>query len=193
MENCSMSQIGTQKLSQDLPIQHATMTLEEFFENDVEGYEYVKGELIPMAAASIRHDEISVNIVYFLYTHVHENKLGRLYTGETSFKVGERVLKPDVAFVSTPRLSAEKDKGHPLPPDLAIEVISPNDVQSTVVYKALTHLDAGTRCVWVVKPVPKTVTVYKSETDIKTLIREDTLTGDDVVPGFSCPVELLFE
>lgn len=57
----------------------------------------------------------------------------------------------------------------------------------------LAYLDAGTRCVWVLEPVSKTVTVYKSEIDIKTLTRDDTLTGDDVVPGFSCPVELLFE
>ena len=40
-----------------------------------------------------------------------------------------------------------------------------------------------TRLVWVIEPVAKTVTVYRSEADIEMLTREDTLTGEDVVPG----------
>ena len=188
-----MSQIETHELSQNLSSQHATMTLEEFLEKDVEGYEYVKGELIPMAAASMRHGRISVNVLRYLDQTVYDNKLGELYTAETSFKVGERVLKPDIAFISSERITGDPDKGSPISPDLAIEVVSPTDIQSRIVGKALAYLDAGTRCVWVLEPVSQTVTVYKSETDIKTLTRDDTLTGDDVVPGFSCPVELLFE
>lgn len=188
-----MSQIETLEQSQDSSIQYATMTLEEFLENDVEGYEYVNGELIPMTAASMRHGRIAVNILRYLDPTVYDNRLGELYTAETSFKVGERVLKPDIAFILEKRISGAPDKGSPIPPDLAIEVVSPTDVQSRIVGKALAYLDAGTQCVWVIEPISKTVTVYKSETDIKTLTRNDTLTGDDVVPGFSCPVELLFE
>ncbi len=189
-----MAQIETHTPLQDIPLpEPGTMTLEEFLENDVEGFEYVKGELIPMAGASRRHGRISVNILRYLDPTVYNNNLGELYTSETSFKVGERVLKPDVAFVASERLDVDEDKGLPIPPDLAIEVISPSDIQSRILDKVRAYLDAGTRCVWVVEPTLKTVTVYKSETDINILTREDTLTGDDVVPGFSCPVELLFE
>ena len=189
-----MTQLETQEISQDIPsLIHGTMTLEEFLENDVEGYEYVKGELVPMPATSIRHGKIGMNLIHFLNIYVRENKIGRLYSLETSFKVGEWVLKPYIAFVSSERMVEDEDKGFPIPPELAIEVVSPSDIHSRVVGKALAYLDAGTRCVWIVDPVSKTVTVYKSETDIKTLTREDTLTGDDVVPGFSCPIEQLFE
>ena len=189
-----MTQLDTHDPLQDISIpEPGTMTLEEFLENDVEGFEYVKGKLIPMAGASRRHGRISVNILRYLDPTVYDNNLGELYTSGASFKVGERVLKPDVAFVSTDRLTGDDDKGLPIPLDLAIEVVSPSDIHSRVIGKALAYLDAGTRCVWIIDPVSKTVTVYKSETDIKTLTREDTLTGDDVVPGFSCPVELLFE
>ena len=186
-------QIEMQELQEHLSPQHTSMTLEEFLETDVEGYEYVKGELIPMAAASRRHGRISVNILRYLDPTVYDNNLGELYTSETSFKVGERVLKPDVAFVAAEQLDVDEDKGLPMPPDLAIEVVSPTDIHSRIIGKALAYLDAGTRCVWIVDPVSKTVTVYKSETDIKILTQNDTLTGDDVVPGFSCSVELLFE
>ena len=179
-----------QNISSSVP---TTMTLNEFLENDVEGYEYIKGELVPMPDASIKHSEIGINLIHYLHIHVRQNNLGRVYSLETSFKVGERVLKPDIAYVSAERLSDDKDKGYPIPPDLAVEVVSPSDIHSRVLGKVLAYLDAGTRCVWLLEPTLETVTVYKSETDIKTLTREDTLTGEDVVPGFSCPVELLFE
>ncbi|MDE0466428.1 MAG: Uma2 family endonuclease [Candidatus Poribacteria bacterium] len=55
------------------------------------------------------------------------------------------------------------------------------------------EVEQGIRLVWVLEPVAKTVTVYRSETDIETLTRNDTLTGEDVVPGFSCPIAHLFE
>ncbi len=188
-----MSQVEAHELSQDLSIKHATMTLDEFLENDVEGYEFIKGELVPIAGTSRRHGRINVNILRYLDPQVYNSKLGELYTSETSFKVGERVLKPDLAFITAERLDVDEDKGLPIPPDLAIEVVSPSDIHSRIIGKVFAYLDAGTRCVWIVDPVSKTVTVYKSDTDIKIFTREDTLTGDDVVPGFSCPVELLFE
>lgn len=175
------------------PPESIKMTLEEFLEHDVEGYEYVNGELVAMSPPSREHGEISINIIRYLDAHVYQNKLGRLYTAETTFQVGERTVKPDVAFVSTAGLTGEKTKGFSIPPDLAIEVVSPSDVQSRIAEKALAYLNAGTRLVWVLEPVSKTVTVYRSETDIETLTRDDTLTGEDVVPGFSCPVARLFE
>ena len=175
-----------------LPIP-TTMTLEEFLENDMPGYEYAKGELIPMSPATRRHGKISANVIGHLYSHVYENGLGELYTAETIFQVGDRLMKPDVAFVSTARLDVDEDKIFPIPPDLAIEVVSPSDVQSRVTRKALNYLNAGTRLVWVLDPVSKTVTVYRSEIDIEVLTREATLTGEDVVPGFTCLVAEFFE
>ena len=175
------------------PPENLKMTLEDFLAHDVEGYEYVKGELVLMAPPSREHGEISINVIRYLDAHVYQNKLGRLYTAETTFQVGERIMKPDVAFVSTAQLTGDKTKGFPIPPDLAIEVVSPSDVQSRVAAKALAYLEAGTDLVWVLEPISKTVTVYRSETEIETLTRNDTLTGEDVVPGFSCPIAHLFE
>ena len=61
-----------------------------------------------------------------------------------------------------------------------------------IVEKAFAYLESGTQLVWVVEPKSKTVMVYRSETDIKLLTRNDTLTGEDVVEGFSCSVAELF-
>ena len=170
-----------------------TMTLEEFLENDLEGYEYVKGELVQMAPPSMEHGEISINIIRYLDMHVYKHQLGRLYTAETTFQLDDRLVKPDIAFVSIERLPENRRKGSPVPPDLAIEIVSPSDKHYDVTEKALAYLRSGTRLVWVIEPVAKTVMIYRSETDFTVLNYEDTLTGEEVVKGFSCPVAQLFE
>ena len=182
----------TSESIQEMPVPD-TMTLEEFLENDLEGYEYIQGELIAMSPPSMVHGEISINIIRYLDRHVYKHQLGRLYTAETTFELGDRVVKPDVAFISTERLPENREKGSPVPPDLAVEVVSPSDKQYDVTEKALAYLKAGTLLVWVIEPVAKTVMVYRSETDFTLLSCEDTLTGEDVVPGFACPVVQLFE
>ena len=172
--------------------QQASMTLAEFLENDIDGYEYVKGELVPMSPPTRIHSKVSVKVIRYLDRYVDENQLGEVHV-EANFQVGERVLKPDVAFVSTPRLDGDENTGFPIPPDLAIEVVSPTDVQWRIVDKAFTYLNAGTRLVWVLDPRSQTVTVYRSQRDMVLLTYEDTLTGENVVSGFTCPVAQLFE
>ena len=54
----------------------ASMTLDEFLEYDIEGYEYIKGELVPKAPATRAHSRISVNVIRYLDRYVDENQLG---------------------------------------------------------------------------------------------------------------------
>lgn len=169
------------------------MTLEEFFDSNLEGFEYIKGELIPKPPTTGEHGDISSNIQWYLQSHVRTNQLGRIYTSDTGFRVGERVLMPDIAFLSLSQLPADRSTIFPIPPELAVEVISPSDILWNVYEKALAYLEAGTRLVWVIEPVARTVIVFRSITDIKTLTQNDVLTGEDVVEGFSCPVLQLFE
>ncbi len=175
------------------PPESVTMTLDEFLASDLEGYEYVKGELVPMPPTSLEHGEIGICVVRYLDRHVHENQLGRVYTSDTGFQVGERVLMPDVAFVSTARLPENRKKASPVPPDLAVEVVSPTDVHSRVSEKVRAYLEAGTLMVWVLDPVLETVTVYRADEPFNLLMHGDTLTGENVVEGFSCDVAKLFE
>ena len=194
MEEQEMDPQNTREFKQEMSLpEHGEMTLEEFLESDLEGYEYVKGELIPMPAASAEHGIVSARVFLHLGLYVRENQLGEVVTPDTGFQVGERVLKPDIAFLSTAHLPDDLSKAFPVPPDLAIEVVSPSDAFRRVIEKAFAYIEAGTQIVWVIEPGSKTVTVYRSETDIKLLTREDTLSGEDVVEGFSCQVAQLFE
>ncbi|CAN5641019.1 hypothetical protein BH20ACT10_BH20ACT10_03040 [soil metagenome] len=77
-------------------------------------------------------------------------------------------------------------------PDLAVEVVSPNDTHSEVVEKSLEWLEAGCRMVIVVEPRRKTATVYRSRDDIRILTEGDAIDGADVVPGWRLPVSEIF-
>ena len=178
--------------SEGIPLESVKMTLEEFLQSDLEGYEYVNGELIPRMPTSLKHGKINTSLILSLGSHVRENQLGDIYSSDTGFRIGERMLIPDIAFVSHARIPDDMDKASPIPPDLAVEVVSPTDVLNRIVEKAFAYLAAGTQLVWVVEPKSKTVMVYRSETDIKLLTRNDTLTGEDVVEGFACQVAELF-
>ena len=177
----------------DLTPEVLAMTLEEFLESDLEDYEYVKGELVPVPPTSAEHGRISTNLFLPLGVYVRENQLGDVYMPDTGFTVGERIMIPDIAFISRERIPADMSKAFPIPPDLAVEVVSRTDALHRVEEKAFAYLEAGTQLVWVLKPVSKTVTVYRSETNIILLTRDDTLTGEEIIKGFSCQVAELFE
>ena len=104
-EGQKMGQQSVREFTQEMPpAEHTTMTLEEFLESDLEGYEYVKGEIIPMPPTSGEHGKISINLILPLGLYVRENQLGDVYVPDTGFQIGDRVLMPDIAFVSSARL-----------------------------------------------------------------------------------------
>lgn len=162
-------------------------------------YELVRGELRGIAPAGNKHGYVAGEVFGELREHVKTNRLGRTYAAETGFKITsnpDTVRAPDVAFVSQARLDrvGEVEGYWPGAPDLAVEVVSPNDVHTEVVEKALSWLEAGCRLVLVVDPGQRTVTAYRSLEDIRILRAEagDVVDGGDVVPGWRLALGELF-
>jgi Uma2 family endonuclease len=106
----------------------------------------------------------------------------------------DKVRRADVSFIRFGRLTREQPpEGHiRLAPDLAVEVVSPNDLAYDVDSKVEDYLQAGVRLVWVVNPVTRTVRVHRPDGPGATLRADDELTGGDVLPGFSCRIRELF-
>jgi Uma2 family endonuclease len=160
-------------------------------------YELVKGELRQMSPAGHTHGKIAARLGAELFRHVEEHDLGEVYAAETGFKLKsdpDYVRAPDAAFVRRARVEQVGDaQGYfPGAPDLAAEVVSPGDKVSEVEEKVEEWLDAGTTLVWIVSPKLRTVTVYRSLSDVTTLTEKDALDGEQVVPGFRYPVAKLF-
>lgn len=175
------------------------VTAEELLRMPDDGfrYELVKGELRKMPPAGNEHGYRAAEIASELRNHVKANGLGRVYAAETGFLIHadpDTVRAPDAAFISRERLERVGPVGGYWPgaPDLAVEVVSPNDRHTDVVEKALDWLDAGCRMVLVVDPKQHTVTVYRSREDIRILTESDTINRADVLPGFSLPVTEIF-
>ncbi len=160
-------------------------------------YELVEGELFETAPTGRDHGRITSRIDRRLGTYVEENGLGEVFTGEPGYYLArdpDTVRAPDVAFVSSERLSSEgSSRGfsdeHP---DLIVEVVSPNDVATKVQTKTEQWLRHGARLVWLVYPDTRSVVVYRYLSDAHVLHEDDELSGDPVLPGFSCPVNDIF-
>ena len=164
---------------------------------DIGRCELVRGELIMMSPAGSEHGWIIMNIAAPMATFVRQHSLGRVFGAETGFRIGhdpDTVRAPDVAFVVAQRIGGKLSPGFfPGPPDLAVEVLSPDDRAGEVLAKVQDWLDAGCRGVWVVDPRTRTVTVYRSPSGIVLLGTSETVDGGDLLPGFSLAVSELFQ
>jgi len=158
--------------------------------------ELMKGELLEMPPAGGRHGSRAMRLGVRLGAYVLDNQLGEVFAAETGFILArepDTVRAPDVAFVSQNRLPAPIPDGYlELTPDLAVEVVSPNDTRREVRDKVNEWLDAGVRMVWVVDAKRKIVTEYLAKGEINVFGESDMLDGGDVVPGFSLQVREIF-
>jgi len=131
-----------------------------------------------------------------LFGFVEPRNLGAVYSGDPGFLIArdpDTVRAPDVAFVQAERVPAEPVRGYfEGAPDLAVEILSPNDLASQVLDKVHQWLEAGCLIVWVVDPEKKTVTVYEAPDRAVTLVEGDELCGGDLLPGLRLPVAELF-
>jgi Uma2 family endonuclease len=159
-------------------------------------FELVQGELVMMSPAGGRHGKCCLTIGRVIGNYVDAHSLGNLTSNDTGIVLQhdpDTVLAPDVAFWTRERLPEVPEGFVEVPPDLAIEVVSPNDPHARLHEKVLCYLDHGVKLVWVADPEAKTVTVYRSRQDVQILGAEDTISGEVVLPGFSCGVAEFFE
>jgi len=158
-------------------------------------YELIDGELA-MSPAGFEHGDISVRLTARLMNVVTAGHLGAVLDSSTGFKMRNgNVLSPDVSFVAKARLQGMKQ----LPkgffegaPDLAVEVLSPDDRVQRLQRKMRDYFENGTRLAWVVNPDEQSVLVYRGLAPGAPLGIRDTLEAAEIVPGFSMPVSDLF-
>ena len=176
------------------------MTADELLRlpDDGQRHELIAGVLRTMPLYGAEHGRVAANLAMLLGQYVYAHNLGCVYAAGTGFQLTARpdtVRAPDLAFVRQERvLAVGRVMGYlPGPPDLAAEVLSPNDRPAEVEEKVASWLAHGTRLVLVVDPRRRTVRVYRPGTPPRTLAEQDVLSGEDVVPGWTLPVGALFE
>jgi Uma2 family endonuclease len=175
------------------------MTADEFLELPDDGllHELVRGEVITMSLPGGEHGEVAGEIFRLFANHVKSTKLGKTYAAETGFLIErdpDTVRGADAAFVRAKRIPeiTNPRKHVPFAPDLAVEVLSPNDRPDQVGEKIQEWLAAGSRAVWSVNLNERTVTVHRPGAEPVTVTEDQDLDGGDVLPGFVCRVALFF-
>ncbi len=160
-------------------------------------YELVRGELQETPPAGGYHGNVAFTIASIIGAYIRGKDLGVGFTAETGFvtrRAPDSVRAPDVAFVSKERLAGGRapDGFVQTAPDLAVEVVSPNDSASAIDAKVNEYFDAGASLVWVVYPGTRSVTVHLSPGENWTLNEEAVLDGEPVFEDFHVPVSELF-
>lgn len=163
-----------------------------------EGYELINGVPVEKQMGA-KSDEIALTLGARLRDYARGHKIGRVYGGTTGFKkcfphAPKMMRKPDVSFVTEARLpNGDSPRGDfSIAPDLAAEVVSPNDTYEEVAQKVWDYKQAAVKLIWVIDPATKTVLVRRLDGTVSELDDTGTLSGEDIVPGFSCPVAELF-
>ena len=179
-------------------VKTAGVTAAELLDMPEDGYRYelVRGELRKMAPAGAYHGRTAIKIGAALLDYVAANGLGEVFGAETGFRIGsdpDHVRAPDAAFVRRERLTTGRVTGYwPGAPDLAVEVISPNDRYTEVEEKVADWLAAGVQLVVLVNPRNRTVTRRAPGESPVTLTEGDILEGGAVIPGWQMAVADIF-
>jgi Uma2 family endonuclease len=171
---------------------------EEFLKlPDSVSYELVDGKLVERNMGA-KASAIAAAIVAILRNFIKPRKLGHLMGSECSYQCFPddpgKLRRPDVSLVSKGRLDPDEppDGQIKIPPDLAIEVLSPGDLAYEIDAKVAEYQQAGVRLIWVVNPRTRTVRIHRPADapngPISSLGDSDTITGEEVLPGFESRV-----
>jgi Uma2 family endonuclease len=157
-------------------------------------YEIVAGQPEEKTMGGARHSGVGVRLIMRLASHVETHQLGGIYGPDATFQIGENQRIPDVAFVAATRFPVEGEPEGiwPMPPDLAVEIISPYDLYEKVISKVEEYLARGVRQVWLISSEHKTITIYSSPTHTTILTAADDLVSEELLPGFRCRIADLF-
>jgi Uma2 family endonuclease len=160
-------------------------------------YEIVGGQRVELPPMSAFATVITTRIITALDPVVTAQRLGSV-AGETVFVLDPHTdlrRRPDVAFISAARWPLDREIPEEgdwvVVPDLAVEVISPNDLFQPVLAKVREYFHYGVRQVWLVIPAERLVYVYDAVTTVRA-VGEPGRLETPLLSGLSLPLAQLF-
>lgn len=164
---------------------------------DGDHYELVDGNLVERQVGAVS-SLVATMLARFIVNHCEAGGLGWVFGSDCGYRCfpgsPDKIRRPDVSFLLQGRLPADRlPTGFmSMAPDLAAEVVSPNDLAYEVDQKVEEFLGAGVRLLWVINPELRTVRVHRADGSVSVLREHEDLDGEDVLPGFHCRVGQLF-
>jgi Uma2 family endonuclease len=164
---------------------------------DGKDYELVDGHLVERSMSELS-SWVGGRLYRNLDTFVEDHDLGWTWPADLGYECYPdrpgKVRRPDVSFIRKERKpEGPTSEGYAhIAPDLAVEIVSPNDLWSELQGKVEEYLAAGVASVWVIDPVSRTAFVHRRDGTVSRLREADELSGEDIIPGFRCPLSSIF-
>jgi Uma2 family endonuclease len=165
---------------------------------DEQRFEWVEGQLREKPSMGAKANRIATVLASFLDAHARSHRLGLVFTQECGYQAfpnePKRVRFPDVSFVARGRLPNDRPPdGHMrIPPDLEVEVVSPNDIAEDLEARISDYLSVGVRLLWIIYPASRSLWLVRRDGTAARLTEAQDLSGEDLLPGFTCPIRALF-
>jgi Uma2 family endonuclease len=164
---------------------------------DQPGVEFINGVVREQPLMSVEGGKVIATITALLYNAAtgagvdvfSETVSYRCFPAEPA-----RFRRPDVSAVRSDRLVGMNLRAGslPIPPDLAVEVVSPGDTADDVNEKIEEYVQKGFRCVWIVYLTTRTVHVFRADGSSSIFHERDEITGESLLPSFRTPVSAFF-
>lgn len=147
------------------------------------------GELIIMSPTGGNTGKRNSSINFQLQVWNRHRRLGEVFDSSTGFIFPNGATRsPDVSWVISERWDVfspeQQDCLLPLCPDFVIELRSPSDALFRIQTKMQEYIDNGTRLGWLIDPQRQIVEVYRSRREMEILASPETVSGEEVLPGF---------
>ena len=148
------------------------------------------GTLIVMTPASTDGGGRELTLGAQLWNWSKANGQGKAFGPSAGYTLPDGSVKaPDASWIRRERLDAlpreERDRFARIVPDFAAEVRSPSDGLNEVRAKMAAYIAHGVRLGWLIDPIRRTVEVYRPGREPETLTAPKSLSGEDVLPGFT--------
>ena len=160
------------------------------------------GELIIMPPTGGSAGWKNLSLSAQLYNWSIQDGTGIGFDSSTEFILPNGARRsPDVSWIKLERWNQltqkEKDGFPPIAPDFVIELVSPSDLKNQryedLQAKMRSYLDSGVRLGWLIEPSARQVEIYRLGHPVEILENPSTLSGEEVLPGFSLLLTSIFE
>ena len=175
------------------------MTLDEFLElpETEPPSEFVCGRIVPKPMPTWNHSSLAARLAAFFTIYLMGRPEGFVHVELRHAEPDEdRAYLPDVSVIQMERApsKAEERRSGAIeePPDIAIEITSPDDRPGRIADKLAFYLRVGVPLVWIVEPEDRTVAVYRPGRPVEVLGAGEIIDAAPVLSEFSLALDDLF-
>ncbi len=158
--------------------------------------ELVDGVMVErIEAQPLDHELLFGWLIWLLYGYVQQNGLGIVLGSRTAVEIGPFGGRlPDILFVRQERMEIVQQKGVYGPPDLVLEIASPNDKPSDIISLETDYRSVNVKEIWFIDPQRKRVRVLRRQAaDYEEAELTTGTLASEAVAGFEIQVEWLFQ